>query len=173
VLHAPPISCELKSKVIIVPVLNYAPRHEDILGEWRYRSTHSLTLVLDGGEWSSSWAGRFTPRERAPGTHWIAGWVGPRTGLDTVSKRKIPRTPIIQPVVSCYTDWAILITWSLCIQIMYNLLNAFVMSYFICLNILLSSLLSSSLNGLYKLCEVSFFTIIHDGPYAEVSAPLL
>jgi hypothetical protein len=27
------------------------------------------------------------PRERAPGTHWIEGWVGPRAGLDDVVKR--------------------------------------------------------------------------------------
>jgi hypothetical protein len=34
--------------------------------------------------------GRFTPKERAPGTHWIGGWVGPRAGLDKVeiSKKK-------------------------------------------------------------------------------------
>jgi hypothetical protein len=46
------------------------------------------------------------PRERAPGTHWIGGWVGPRASLDTVVKRKIPSpcwesnsgTPIVQPV---------------------------------------------------------------------------
>jgi hypothetical protein len=30
-----------------------------------------------------------TPRERAPGTHWIGGWVGPRAVLDAVVKRKI------------------------------------------------------------------------------------
>jgi hypothetical protein len=55
--------------------------------------------------------GRFTPRERAPGTHWIEGWVGPRDVLDAV-KRKIPsphresnpRTPIVQPVAQRYTD---------------------------------------------------------------------
>jgi len=28
--------------------------------------------------------------ERAPGTHWIGGWVGPRAFLDAVVKRKIP-----------------------------------------------------------------------------------
>jgi hypothetical protein len=28
---------------------------------------HSLTSALDGGEWSASRPGRFTPRERAPG----------------------------------------------------------------------------------------------------------
>jgi hypothetical protein len=57
----------------------------------------------------------FTTRERAPGTHWIGGWVGPKTVLDAVVKRKIPsprresnpRTPIVQPVAQCYTDWAI------------------------------------------------------------------
>jgi hypothetical protein len=37
-----------------------------------------------GGEWSASHLSHFTPRERAPGTHWIEGFVGPRAGLDTV-----------------------------------------------------------------------------------------
>jgi hypothetical protein len=58
---------------------------------------------------------RFTPRGRAPGTHWIGGWVGPRAVLDAVVKRKIPsprresnpRIPIVQPVAQRYTDWAI------------------------------------------------------------------
>jgi hypothetical protein len=35
-----------------------------------------------GWEWSASCSGRFTPGERAPGTHCIGGWLGPRTGLD-------------------------------------------------------------------------------------------
>jgi hypothetical protein len=75
--------------------------------EWRYSSTHSLTSTLDGGEWSASRPGRFTPKERAPGTHWIGGWVGLRAGLDAVVKGKIPspsresnpRTPIIQTFI--------------------------------------------------------------------------
>jgi hypothetical protein len=46
--------------------------------------------------------GRFSPGGVAPGTQWIGGWVGPRTGLDFV-KRKAPtlagiRKPAIQPV---------------------------------------------------------------------------
>jgi hypothetical protein len=94
---------------------NWAPRHEGILGEWRYSSTHSLTSALDEGEGSTSRPGRFTPKERAPGTHWIGGWVGPRAVLDAVVKRKIPsprresdpRTPIVQPVAQRYTDSAI------------------------------------------------------------------
>jgi hypothetical protein len=90
---------------------NRAPRHGGVLGELRYSSTHSLTLAL-GDEWSASRSGRFTPRERAPGTHWIGGWVGPRAVLNAVVKRKIPsprresnpRTPIVQPVSQRYTD---------------------------------------------------------------------
>jgi hypothetical protein len=70
-----------------------------------------LISVLDGGEWSASRPGRFTARERAPGTRWIGGWVGPRAVLDAV-KRKIlsprresnPRTPIIQPVAQRYIE---------------------------------------------------------------------
>jgi hypothetical protein len=77
-----------------------------------YSSTHSLTSVLDGSEWSASRPGRFTPRERAPGTHWIGGWVGPRAVLDAVVERKIlsprqesnSRTTVVQPVAQRYTD---------------------------------------------------------------------
>jgi hypothetical protein len=77
-----------------------------------YSSTHSLTSALDGGEWSASRPCRFTPRERALGTHWIGGWVGTRAVLDAVVKRKIPnlrresipRIPIVQPADQRYTD---------------------------------------------------------------------
>jgi hypothetical protein len=75
-----------------------------------------LTSALDGGEWSASCPACFTPRERAPATHWIGSWVDPRAVLDTVVKRKIPsphhesnpRTLIVQPVAQCYTNWAIM-----------------------------------------------------------------
>jgi hypothetical protein len=73
-----------------IPGLKYAPRHEDVLAEWRYSSTHSLTSVLYGDEWSDSRPGRFTLRERAPGNHWIGGWMGPRAAPDALVKRKIP-----------------------------------------------------------------------------------
>jgi hypothetical protein len=74
----------------------------------------SLTSTLEGGEWSVSRPSRFTPRERAPGTHWIGGWVGPGAVLDAVVKRKIPsprresnpKTPIVQPIIQRCTDWA-------------------------------------------------------------------
>jgi hypothetical protein len=45
-----------------------------------------LTSALVGGEWSASLPCRFTPGERAPGTHWIGGWMDPRVGLDDVEK---------------------------------------------------------------------------------------
>jgi len=50
----------------------------------------SFTLVLDGDELSASCPGRFTGVERVPGTHWIGGWVGLRTGRNKVVKRKVP-----------------------------------------------------------------------------------
>jgi hypothetical protein len=88
---------------------NRAPRHEGVLGEWRYSS------APDGSEWSASRPCRFTQKEIVPGTLWIGGWVGPKTGLDAMVKRKIPsprresnpRTPIVQHVAQRYTDWTI------------------------------------------------------------------
>jgi hypothetical protein len=47
-----------------------------------------LTSSLAGGEWSASRPGRFTPRERACGTHWTGAWVDPGAGLEDVEKRK-------------------------------------------------------------------------------------
>jgi hypothetical protein len=123
----------MKTKLSLCLSFNWAPRHEGVLEEWRYSSTHSLTSALDGG------SGRFTPWERAPGTHWIGGWVGPRTVLDAVVKRKIPsprresnpRTPIVQSVwwsrtalpvsIHMNTPW---LTWKKCLDLL---------SYFSCL----------------------------------------
>jgi hypothetical protein len=82
---------------------------------WMYSATHSLTSALEGGEWSDSRPGRLTPKEKAPGVHWIGGWVDPRAGLGAMEKRKIPSSPplpsnplthIIHPIASRYTDWA-------------------------------------------------------------------
>jgi len=68
---------------------------------------HSLTLALDGGEWSSS-----HPSNRNLSTHWIGGWMVPRAGLDMVPKGTIlspqwelnPDHPTVQPITSCYTE---------------------------------------------------------------------
>jgi hypothetical protein len=52
-----------------------------------------LTSALVGGEWSASHPGRFTLEGRAPGTHWIGGWVGPTASLDDVEKGKFLTLP--------------------------------------------------------------------------------
>jgi len=43
-----------------------------------------LTSALDGGQWSASRLGRFTPGERTPVTHWTGDWAD----LDAVEKKK-------------------------------------------------------------------------------------
>jgi hypothetical protein len=52
-----------------------------------------LILALIRGEWSSSCTGSFIPEERVPDTHWIRGWMGPRTGMHDVGKRKFLTLP--------------------------------------------------------------------------------
>jgi hypothetical protein len=52
-----------KGKVVLYCFFNRAPRHEGVMGEWIYSSTHSLTSTLDESEWSASRTGRFTSRE--------------------------------------------------------------------------------------------------------------
>jgi hypothetical protein len=47
-----------------------------------------LISALVGNEWTASRPGRFNP-----GTHWAGGWVGPRTGLGDVERRKILPLP--------------------------------------------------------------------------------
>jgi hypothetical protein len=61
-----------------------------------------LTSALVGVERSASRLCRFTPEERAPGTHLIGGWLGPRTllGLEL-------RPSAVQALDSRYYDCAI------------------------------------------------------------------
>jgi hypothetical protein len=73
-----------------------------------------LTSPLAGGEWSASRPCRFTPGERASGTHWIGGWVDPRDSLNGVKKKNSwlhqesnSDPSAVQPVASRYTDYAI------------------------------------------------------------------
>jgi hypothetical protein len=71
-----------------------------------------LTSALVGGEWLASRTGRFTPRERAPGTHCLGGLVDPKAGLGYVEKRKLLTLPglELQPLggpASRYTDCVI------------------------------------------------------------------
>jgi hypothetical protein len=64
-----------------------------------------FTSPLAGGEWSASRPGRFTPGERAAGTHWIGVWADPKAGLDDVEKKKFWNLPdsnsdptVVQPL---------------------------------------------------------------------------
>jgi hypothetical protein len=67
------------------------------MGEWMYRST----FFYLGTSWR--WVVSFTPRplyprERAPGTHCIGGWVeDPRAGLDNMEKWKFLTKPGLEP----------------------------------------------------------------------------
>jgi hypothetical protein len=59
---------------------------------WGSVGTAPRILDLDTMEVSGQLhaPGRFVPRERATGTHWIGGRVGPRAGLDAEGKIKFP-----------------------------------------------------------------------------------
>jgi len=60
---------------------------------------HSVTLALDGGEWSASHPGHCTPEETALGVGWIGGWVSSRASLYVTVKKAIPSLlgiPVIQ-----------------------------------------------------------------------------
>jgi hypothetical protein len=52
-----------------------------------------LTSALVGSECLASRPGRYIPDERAPGTHWIGGWLDHKAGLDDVEKRKFLTLP--------------------------------------------------------------------------------
>jgi hypothetical protein len=84
------------------------------MGERRYSSYSS---ALDGGEWSASRPGRTLPPGKGPPVTIVpvpivqeAAWVPEPVwtqGLE--EKSSVPvgdRTPIVQPVVRHYTDWA-------------------------------------------------------------------
>jgi hypothetical protein len=63
------------------------------------------TSALDGGECSASRPGRFIRKKRAPGTHCIRGWVGPRAGQKCSRLQPELEPPIIQPVAQrCTTE---------------------------------------------------------------------
>jgi hypothetical protein len=67
----PDFLVKVKGKVVTVFFLS---EHHTIKAYWGSGgiAQHTfLTSTLDGGEWSASRLGRFTPREKAPGTHWI------------------------------------------------------------------------------------------------------
>lgn len=55
------------------------------IGEWRCGSSHS-NLTLETDKWSASQPTTL-PREATSGTLRVGGWVGLRTGFDSLEKR--------------------------------------------------------------------------------------
>jgi hypothetical protein len=68
-----------------------------------------LASALDGGEWSASCPGRFIPEEIILGTHWIGDWLWKEENPRSFGNR----TPSIQPVARCYTDFDVHSKWML------------------------------------------------------------
>jgi hypothetical protein len=67
-----------------------------------------MILALVAGEGPASHPSRFTSREVAPGTHWVA-WVGPRASVDNVETWNSMSNPYVTPpVASHYADYAIM-----------------------------------------------------------------
>jgi hypothetical protein len=70
-----------------------------------------FTLALGAGQRPASRPSRFTT-----GTHWIGGWVGPRTGVEDVEnwdnswpyRDSNSDSSVVQPAASRYTDYTIL-----------------------------------------------------------------
>jgi hypothetical protein len=81
-------------------------------GERRYSSCSFLTSALYGGEWSASRPGRALPPGKEPPVPigQEAGWAPEPVwtqGLEEKSSAPAgDRTPVVQPVVRHYTDWA-------------------------------------------------------------------
>jgi hypothetical protein len=63
---------------------------------WRYSST-ALNI---GTRWSTSCPFRFTPRERAPGTHYIERWVGPRVVLGVMDTSRSTVYFVIKKIIT-------------------------------------------------------------------------
>jgi hypothetical protein len=55
------------------------------------------TSALVGGEWPASRPCRYTPGEKAPGSHWIGGWVDIKAFMVDVEKRKFLTLPGLKP----------------------------------------------------------------------------
>jgi hypothetical protein len=97
-------------KIKLFPsLIIHATLHENLWGS-RSIVLPFLTLALSGIEWLTSLLCRFAPKEKAPSSHWIESWVGPRDSLDAVEKISCPagnRTPATQPIVQRNSNGAI------------------------------------------------------------------
>jgi hypothetical protein len=105
-----PIFCGLfPLQLFVFLCFNWESGHEGVLGKWRYRSIHSLTSALDGGERPASRPGRFTPPRKCPWYPLDRRLSGPqsRSGCGGEEKNSQPlpalEPPIIEPVAQHYT----------------------------------------------------------------------
>jgi hypothetical protein len=64
---------QVEGKSKLFPVLNYAPRHEEVLGQLRYSSTPSWPRHQMEVSCQASHPGRFAPGERVIAIHWMGG----------------------------------------------------------------------------------------------------
>jgi hypothetical protein len=71
-----------------VPVLNQLSTMP-----WRSMGGRIYSSTFSWPRHYWKWVVSFTPGERAPGTHWIGGWVNPRAGVDYLEKRKFLSLP--------------------------------------------------------------------------------
>jgi hypothetical protein len=69
-----------KSRSKFIPVLNEAPRREDVWGSGNIFPLF-FTSTLELGEWSASRYCLFTLGETSPGTYHTGKWMGLRLGL--------------------------------------------------------------------------------------------
>jgi hypothetical protein len=61
----------------------------------------SINSALDGGEWSASRSGRFTPGKNPQvAVIYVECWVGPRASLNAVAEKKSLPLPGIEPRLS-------------------------------------------------------------------------
>jgi len=65
------------------------------MGNW----SCSCKTMMHGNVWLTSRRGHFASTKRAPCTHWIVGWVGPRTDLEVVNTQNFLYLSEIEPRV--------------------------------------------------------------------------
>jgi hypothetical protein len=105
--------CSLASKVKVKVNLSLClTKHQNMKAYWGVDVYFQkfLTSAIDGGDWSALRPGRFTPREKAPRTHWLEGWLGQSRSvpggekiIPSPRRESNPRNPIVHSVVQRYT----------------------------------------------------------------------
>jgi hypothetical protein len=106
------INIILKTWSYLLVLINEAAGHGDV---WKRGCIAPLflNLALDGGEWLASRYCRFNTKNKAPGTHYVGGWVCPRVRSVYYWEHKNlmllpnPGSSAAQLIVHHYVDWAI------------------------------------------------------------------